>query len=81
MDPYERTHLCDGAKELKFKPGDVIIQQGEHGDKFYMISEGELTALRKDHDPETDSIQEKQVFEYKSGDYFGELALIQNVAR
>ena len=25
MDPYERTHLCDGLKEKKVKAGEIII--------------------------------------------------------
>ena len=27
MDPYERTHLCDGLKEMKVKTGDIIIKE------------------------------------------------------
>jgi CRP-like cAMP-binding protein len=46
MDPYERTHLGDGAKEEKHKAGDVIIKQGDEGEGFYMISEGELLATQ-----------------------------------
>lgn len=46
MDPYERTHLCDGLKELRVKPGDVVIKEGEAGDKFYMVDEGEFKATK-----------------------------------
>lgn len=46
MDPYERTHVCDGLKEQKFKPGEYVIRQGEQGDKFYMIEEGSLKATK-----------------------------------
>ena len=27
MDPYERTHLCDGIKEMKVKAGDYVIRE------------------------------------------------------
>jgi len=27
MDPYERTHLCDGIKELKVKAGEMLIKE------------------------------------------------------
>ena len=27
MDPYERTHLCDGLKELKVKAGETVITE------------------------------------------------------
>ena len=46
MDPYERTHVCDGIKEQKFKKGEYVIKQGDKGDKFYMIEEGELVATK-----------------------------------
>ena len=26
MDPYERTHLCDGIKEQKFNKGEYVIR-------------------------------------------------------
>jgi cAMP-dependent protein kinase regulator len=46
MDPYERTHVCDGIKEQKIKKGEYVIRQGETGDKFYMIEEGVLKATK-----------------------------------
>jgi cAMP-dependent protein kinase regulator len=27
MDPYERTHVCDGIKEQKFKAGEYVIRE------------------------------------------------------
>ena len=27
MDPYERTHLCDGIKEMKVKEGECVIKE------------------------------------------------------
>jgi len=47
MDPYERTHLCDGLKDLKVKAGDYVIKEGEKGDRFYMVDEGKLKATKK----------------------------------
>ena len=29
MDPYERTHVCDGIKEQRFKAGDYVIREVE----------------------------------------------------
>ena len=44
MDPYERSKLGDAVKEESFKKDDMIIRQGEDGDKFYLISEGTAEA-------------------------------------
>jgi cAMP-dependent protein kinase regulator len=78
MDPYERSQIADALKQEIFSSGDYIIKQGESGDKFYFITEGEANAFKKMS--EEDKQQEK-VYHYKSGDYFGERALLTNDAR
>ena len=75
MDPYERSHIADALKAENFNKGDFIITEGEIGDKFYMIIEGEAVAVKNIEG------EKKQVFAYKSGDYFGERALLTNDAR
>lgn len=77
MDPYERSKIADVAIPVQFKTGDYIIRQGEAGDKFYFIEEGNATAtkiLPGRNDPEV-------VYSYGPGDYFGELALLKGEAR
>ena len=41
MDPYERIKIADALKPEVFKAGDLIMKQGETGDKFYFLEEGE----------------------------------------
>lgn len=53
------------------------MKQGEQGDRFYIIAEGRLIAEKK----ESPSAEVKKVFEYKEGDYFGEIALVKNTVR
>lgn len=77
MDPYERSKIADALKEEKYKKNDFVIHEGEIGDKFYMISDGEAIAtktLDAGHAPQ-------KVLAYKRGDYFGERALLTNEAR
>lgn len=71
MDSYERSQLADALKEITFKQGDMIITQGEDGDRFYLIEKGTATAIKDGN----------EVMNYKPGDYFGELALLYNQAR
>jgi CRP-like cAMP-binding protein len=47
MDPYERSKLGDALKEEHYKKGDYVIKEGEIGDKFYFISEGEAIATKQ----------------------------------
>ena len=76
MNPYERSSLSDAFVEESFKKGDYIIKQGDQGNKFYLIEEGEAIATIKQGNDE-----EKEVMSYKTGDYFGEIALIRNEPR
>mmetsp|Transcript_3782 Transcript_3782/g.3230 ORF Transcript_3782/g.3230 Transcript_3782/m.3230 type:complete len:212 (-) Transcript_3782:349-984(-) len=77
MDPYERTKLGDVVKVEKYSKGDFVIKEGEEGDIFYMIEEGHAVAtktLQGKSEPEV-------VYEYKPGDYFGELSLLNGDTR
>lgn len=75
LSPYEREKICDCLIPEYFKKGDLIIKQGEEGEKFFLIQEGTAEAL-KDKDG-----KEEKVFEYKENDYFGELALLDGDKR
>lgn len=77
IDPYEKEQLCDTLREEEFASGSYIVKQGEQGDRFYIIAEGKLIAEKK----ETPNAELKKVFEYKEGDYFGEIALVKNTVR
>jgi hypothetical protein len=39
LTPYERAIIADALEPYKFVDGQIIIRQGEEGDKFYMIEE------------------------------------------
>lgn len=54
-----------------------MVEQGGSGEKFYIVIEGKLVAEKYDKC----SLDPKIVFQYKTGDYFGELALLHNVDR
>jgi len=77
MDPYERSRLGDALKEEKYKKGDYVIEEGQIGDKFYFISEGEAIATKQIEAGKP----AQQVLQYSKGGYFGERALLTNEAR
>ena len=66
--------LSNRAKELTFLQGDLVIEQGEKGDSLYIINHGELTIYK------TENI-DKPIAELKSGDFFGEMALLGEQVR
>jgi len=71
MDAYERSQIADALRSEEFPAGATIMTQGECGDKFFIIEEGDAVASKGG----------VEVMNYSTGDYFGELALIRNQAR
>lgn len=59
-----------------FKQGDQVIQEGEEGDKFYLIVRGKARV-----DKALDDGSVKTVASLSDGDFFGEIALLKNVPR
>ena len=77
IDAYELGQICDAVHSQKANKGDYIIKQGDKGDKFYILDEGEAFAAKIFNEGE----QEHNVKDYKKGDYFGELALLRDEPR
>lgn len=77
MEPYERISLADAVMEEFFEPGQYIIKQGDAGDRFFFVLEGEAVATKR-LEPGKAPVE---VMNYKSGSYFGELALINEAPR
>eukprot|EP00444_Apocalathium_aciculiferum_P028453 CAMPEP_0183438986 /NCGR_PEP_ID=MMETSP0370-20130417/77726_1 /TAXON_ID=268820 /ORGANISM="Peridinium aciculiferum, Strain PAER-2" /LENGTH=420 /DNA_ID=CAMNT_0025627331 /DNA_START=55 /DNA_END=1317 /DNA_ORIENTATION=+ len=76
LGDYERSQLADALQKQTVQKGEHVITQGEEGSKFYLVEEGELAAMKS-----TEGDPEREVKSYKMGDYFGELALINEVTR
>ena len=72
VENYELYSICDALKMEKYEKNQYIIKEGEKGDKFFILDEGEAVATK-----------EKMTFKkkYFKGDYFGELALLRNAPR
>jgi len=44
MDPYERVKIADALVPKTYEIGDYIMKQGEPGDRFYLLEDGEAYA-------------------------------------
>jgi CRP-like cAMP-binding protein len=67
--------VAQTAQEKIFEPGEVILRQGDMGDRFYMIYSGNVIISREK------AGGEKTLAKLVPGDYFGEEALLTNHRR
>jgi len=58
-----------------FAPGEVLVRQGDDGDSFYVVREGQVNVTRQD------GRTRRKLASLKAGDYFGEMALLYNQPR
>ncbi|OBT80762.1 hypothetical protein VF21_00208 [Pseudogymnoascus sp. 05NY08] len=73
LNDYERSKIADALESCKYAAGSTIICEGDAGEAFYLLEDGEASAYKKDLD--------KPVKNYRKGDYFGELALLNKAPR
>jgi alkyl hydroperoxide reductase subunit AhpC len=71
--------LVDTSKKLqttKYSAGQMVFQQGDAPDRFYIISSGEVEVIRRTRDG-----REKVLAVLHPGDYFGEIGLLTEARR
>lgn len=71
LSPVVLEDLAARLVPVHAAPGDTIVRQGDHGDRFYVISSGKV-----------DVVVDGQVQATQGpGDHFGEIALLRDVPR
>jgi cAMP-dependent protein kinase regulator len=73
LTAYERSKIADALETQKFPAKTPIIKEGDAGEAFYLLESGEADAFKAGVD--------RPVKSYKKGDYFGELALLNDAPR
>lgn len=67
-----KFHRTEQIARAHYEPGEVIVREGELGDRFYVIVSGEVEVVQADpHGGET------VLAKLGRGDYFGEMALLR----
>jgi len=70
--PYAITErLASELQSAAYEPGDVVIRQGEPGERFYVIAEGQVRISKNG----------RQTAQLGTGDSFGEIALLRRIPR
>eukprot|EP00033_Pygsuia_biforma_P000633 GCRY01000747.1.p1 GENE.GCRY01000747.1~~GCRY01000747.1.p1 ORF type:complete len:300 (+),score=25.08 GCRY01000747.1:111-1010(+) len=73
LEDYEIATIADALIPVSFKKGDIIMRQGDHGDDFFIILEGNVKC--------TAGTSHCVIGELKENDYFGEIALLTDSPR
>jgi cAMP-dependent protein kinase regulator len=77
LDIYERSKILDACRHTEYDVGECVISEGDHGEEFFILLEGEACATKLfDVNKESTVVKE-----YSAGDYFGERALLKNTTR
>jgi len=79
LDPLSNEQigkLAGALEDQEFESGQHIIRQGEIGDSFFIIEEGNVKCTQI-----KSSGREVELITLKTGDYFGEMALMLNETR
>jgi putative ABC transport system ATP-binding protein len=71
LTPTQLTDVAEKMQKRHFKAGDTVIREGEPGEEFFLISDGEVDVTRADH----------EVARLGRGEFFGEVALISGEPR
>jgi len=76
LDSAILTVLADRFSHEYVVAGQLVFRQGDPGDKLYLIARGQVEVLVHNAQGETRAIDRMD-----DGEHFGEMALLQDVAR
>ncbi|XP_038067660.1 cAMP-dependent protein kinase regulatory subunit-like isoform X3 [Patiria miniata] len=77
LDQWERLTVADSLEPVNFEDGEKIVVQGDPGNDFFIIVEGQASVLQR-RDEQDEFIE---VAKLGPSDYFGEIALVLNRPR
>jgi len=63
--------IASAVVPLRFPAGAVVVRQGDEGDYFYVVSDGEVEVVRSG----------RTLAVRRAGEYFGEIALLRRAPR
>ena len=67
LSPEERSKIADALTSKVYADGAVVVKQGEPGDTFFLVEEGEAVVTKKLSGEEG----EREYNRLRKGDYFG----------
>src|SRR5436309_1395019 len=71
LTPHELTNVAERMTRRQYMPGEIIVREGDVGEEFFLIADGEVQVER----------QGQEIARLGSGEFFGELALLTGEPR
>jgi hypothetical protein len=71
LPSFSLEHLAGRLVPLRLEPGSVVVREGDSGDRFYIVAEGEVEVTEGGATIST----------LGAGGYFGEIALLRDLPR
>lgn len=72
--PYNKQTLCDVLVPETYEDGEVVVHEGDKGDRMLIVEDGYADAFKLLPNDEGEVVQ-KIIKEYGPKDYFGEMAI------
>lgn len=72
----ERSEVSEQLMTERFEAGDIVVKQGDQGDRFFFIVRGRLAVYDSD-----DADPDRLLRHLEPGDFFGEIALLEQRPR
>jgi CRP/FNR family transcriptional regulator, cyclic AMP receptor protein len=76
LEPHELEHLAEEIDQVNYPAGETIFHENDHGDALYVVEEGSVRIWVYDQD-----VKDVTLAELKPGDFFGELAVLDQGER
>ena len=81
LDRQQKNRLTEGMKTVYLKKDQFVIKEGDHGEDFFVIEDGEVDCLKLNHTLTGEEPTFTKVRSLSKGDHFGELALLNSQQR
>ncbi|KAH8830723.1 cyclic nucleotide-binding-like protein [Flagelloscypha sp. PMI_526] len=78
LSPGERSKIADALISTTYEDGEPVVTQGELGETFYFVDEGEAVVTKE---VDSGDGEATEVGRLHHGDYFGELSLLRKEPR
>lgn len=79
MDKGQKAKLAEGLKTIYLKKDDFVLKEGDEGNEFFIIEEGQVECLKLMDVGESKGFDTIRTL--GAGDHFGELALLNKEKR